>query len=368
MKVLFDHQIFSTQRYGGISRYFFNLNEGLNAIPGVSSSIAALYSENEYIQNSPVPLNNALGKKLFTGHNNRIYRWNGRYSSYKIKQAKFDVFHPTYYDPYFIKELKRPFVITVHDMIHELMGNQFTDNNEVVAQKKLLIDKAAAVIAISGYTQNDIIKFYPEAADKISVIHHGYQFSKLSVEGQLTLPAKYLLFVGERYFYKNFTGFVKAIAGLLNKDKDLTLICAGGGKLTAAEQELFAQLDITSQVQQISATEAELCQLYQQAAVFVFPSFIEGFGLPLLEAFNAGCPVAASDNTCFPEIGGDAVAYFDPHNAESMRQAVKSILTDDSIRAEYIAKGSQRLKLFTIKKQVEQTLELYMAVADKINL
>src|SRR4051812_43974399 len=131
MRILYDHQTFSTQRYGGISRYFFNLNKGLNAIPGVSSSIATLYSENEYIKDSSIPLNNGLGRKLFTGHNNRIYRWNRRYSSYKIRQGNFDIFHPTYYDPYFIGDLKKPFVLTVHDMIHELMADQFTDNNDV---------------------------------------------------------------------------------------------------------------------------------------------------------------------------------------------------------------------------------------------
>jgi glycosyltransferase involved in cell wall biosynthesis len=363
VKILFDHQTFSTQRYGGISRYFFNLNQGLKAVPGVQSSIATLYSENAYIDSKDVPFNNALGRKLFSNHQNRIYRWNRRYSAYKIKQGDFDVFHPTYYDPYFVDDLKKPFVLTVHDMIHELMADQFTDNNQVIAQKKLLIERADAIIAISGHTQSDILKFYPAAEDKISVIHHGYHFTAGQTAGQLSLPAKYILFVGERYFYKNFTGFAKAVAPLLNADTELKLICTAGGKFTPGELELFAQLNITGQCSQLNATEMELHQLYQQAAVFVFPSFTEGFGFPLLEAFTAGCPVAASDNSCFPEIGGDAVAYFDPYNAESMYKAVKRILTDDSTRAEYVDKGRQRLKLFTIKKQVEETLELYMEVA-----
>ena len=362
MRVLFDHQTFSTQKYGGISRYFFNLNAGLNASPGVSSNIATLYSENEYLKNSAIPLNNGLGKKLFKGHNNRIYRWNRRYSAYKIRQGKFDVFHPTYYDPYFIGDLKKPFVLTVHDMIHELMTDQFTDNNNVIAQKKLLITKADAVIAISNHTKNDILKYYPEAASKITVIHHGYQFSQQGTAAQLTLPKKYLLFVGERYFYKNFTGFVEAVAPLLNEDKGLHVICAGGGKITAAEQELFARLNITAQIQQISATDAELHQLYQQATVFVFPSLSEGFGFPLLEAFTAGCPVAASNNSCFPEIGGNAVTYFDPHHADSMHKAVEVLLNDGPMRIDLVKKGKERLKIFTIEKQVHETLDLYQKI------
>lgn len=362
MKILFDHQTFSTQRYGGISRYFFNLYKGFNNTPGVSGKIATLYSENEYIKESPVPLNNGFGKKVFAGHQNRIYRWNKRYSSLLIRKNNFDIFHPTYYDPYFLTDLKKPFVLTVHDMIHELMATEFTDNNKVIEQKKLLIEKAAAVIAISQYTKSDIIKFYPEAEAKIRVVYHGYEYKAGNKPANLTLPHKYILFVGERYFYKNFVGMVKAIAGLLKQDSDLKLICTGGGKFTVAELDLFTDLGISDQCRQISATDTELHQLYQQATVFVFPSFSEGFGFPLLEAFTAGCPVAASDNSCFPEIGGDAAAYFNPNEEESIADTVSKLLADPALRQSYIQKGYERLKYFSIEKCVEETLAVYREV------
>jgi glycosyltransferase involved in cell wall biosynthesis len=358
VRVLFDHQTFSIQRYGGISRYFVNLNNGLNKVPGVHSEIAALYTENEYLKSTPVPLNNAWGKKLFSGHFNRIYRWNSRYCNFKIRRNNFNVFHPTYYDPYFIAGLKKPFVLTVHDMIHELMPNQFADNDKVVAQKKLLINRADAIIAISEYTKGDIIKFYPQVEDKITVIHHGYSFeTHSSVEGGHN--GKYILFVGERPFYKNFSNFLKALAPLLSADKDLKLICTGGGAFSADELQLVASLNITGQCHQVNVTDGELQQLYTDALVFVFPSFIEGFGLPLLEAFNAGCPVAASNTSCFPEIGGNAIAYFDPHHVESIRETITTLLTDSDKRSGYITRGRERLKLFSIEKQVQQTLDVY---------
>jgi len=97
----------------------------------------------------------------------------------------------------------------------------------------------------------------------------------------------------------------------------------------------------------------------------VFPSLIEGFGIPLLEAFSAGCPVAASNNTCFPEIGNDAIAYFDPTDKTSILNSVQQILSDDTVRHNYIQKGYERLKLFTIEKQVQQTVNLYRQVAAK---
>jgi glycosyltransferase involved in cell wall biosynthesis len=364
VKILFDHQIFSMQRYGGISRYFFNLYNGLNATHDVSSSIAALFAENEYIKNIP-PLNNTIGEKLFSGHANRINRWNRRYSKLKIKLNNFDVFHPTYYDPYFLDEIKKPFVVTVYDMIHEVMADKFTDNNNVIAQKKLLINKAAAVIAISEYTKQDIIKFYPGAASKITVIHLGYVATENQAPANPNLPEPYILFVGERNFYKNFTGMVKAIAGLLNKNKELKLLCTGGGKFTTEEQALFNQLNISSQCEQINATETSLNQLYRQARLFVFPSFAEGFGLPLLEAFAAGCAVAGSNNTCFPEIGRGAIAYFDPYDAESMANTIQTMLTDEHKRATYISAGYERLKHFTIQKQVNETVAIYRKVAEK---
>lgn len=361
MKILFDHQTFSIQRFGGISRYFVNLNNGLNQLPGTSSEIAALYSENEYLKGAQVPLNNAFGKKLFTGHFNRIYRWNRRYCNLKIRRGNFDVFHPTYYDPYFISDLKKPFVLTVHDMIHELLPRQFPDNDKVVAQKKEMITRADAIIAISAYTKADIIKFYPQVADKITVIHHGFSF-EAQPDKELKRDGNFILYVGERPFYKNFTNMVKGIAPLLNKDKDMQLICTGGGKFSADELQLFSSLNINRQCRQVSATDQELQQLYTKARVFVFPSFIEGFGLPLLEAFNAGCPVAASNASCFPEIGGDAIAYFDPHNPKSINETIRTLLTDNNLRAAYITRGYQRLQLFSIAQQVAQTLEVYTSV------
>lgn len=365
MKVLYDHQTFSTQRYGGISRYFFNLYQYINQRVGNSAAIASLYSYNEYIKAINVPMNNALGRKIFTGHQNRIYRWNRRYSTRKLKQGNFDVFHPTYYDPYFLDDLKKPFVLTVHDMIHEVMADQFTDNNNVIAQKKLLIDRANAVIAISNHTKNEILKFYPDAAAKITVIHHGFEPATPTTVSNLNLPDKYLFFVGERYFYKNFVGMVKAIAPLLNNDSSLQLLCTGGGEFKADELRLFNELGISGQCRQINANDADLQQLYRQAALFIFPSFAEGFGFPLLEAFTAGCPVAASDNSCFPEIGGDAVVYFDPYDAQSMASAVNNVLTDGALRDRLITKGTERVTQFTMDKCVKETVALYNKVTGK---
>jgi glycosyltransferase involved in cell wall biosynthesis len=360
-KILFDHQTFTIQRYGGLSRYFADLSTGLNQLPGVRAEIATLHSENEYIKNIDVPLNNALGKKLFGGRFGRTYRWNGRYSSFKIRLGNFDLLHPTYYDPYFLKDLKKPYVITIPDMIYEVLPHQFADSTKVIAQKKTVMEHADAIVAISEYTKQDIIKFYPQFEDKIAVIPLSSDFTGMPAPVPNTI-GRFILFVGERKNYKNFTAFVKAIAPLLNEDKELKLVCTGGGKFTAEEEQLLTTLHIANQCLQINAVEDELKQLYTQAQVFVFPSYQEGFGIPLLEAFHANCPVAAANASCFPEIGGNAPAYFDPHNADSMYNTIKAVLNDNELRAELIHKGKQQVKLFSGEKVVERSLALYNKV------
>jgi glycosyltransferase involved in cell wall biosynthesis len=285
LKILFDHQKFSLQRYGGISRYFANLNKGLNAQPGISSKIAALYSENEYVKNEPFILNNSLGKKFLAGKSNKIYKWNRRYSRWSVRLGNYDIFHPTYYDPDFLKDIKKPYVVTVHDMVYELYPQNFSDAVEVIAKKKAIITQANAIIAISQYTKRDILRIFPELEPKIHVVHHGYILGDEKSGAVIQTPQNFILFVGQRWHYKNFEGFIKAISPLLAQDANLNLVCAGGGKFTIEEEALLTQLKVNKQCIQLNVTDAELKQLYQKAQLFVYPSQQEGFGLPILEAF-----------------------------------------------------------------------------------
>jgi glycosyltransferase involved in cell wall biosynthesis len=363
MKVLFDHQIFSMQKYGGISRYFAGLHQGVNALPGNQSRISVLYSENEYIKNEAIPFNNNLGAKLFSTHYNRKYRWNRRYSAYYLRRNNFDVFHPTFYDDYFLPYLKKPLVLTVHDMIHELHTELFDNTaHEIIRQKKALIDKADAIISISAHTKSDIVKLYPHVAAKISVVHHGFVLNNSTHNPIPDLPHDYILFVGDRWHYKNFSLFVTAISGLLRSNKSLKLICTGGGAFTPAENELLASLHIQDQCMQMGVTDAGLAQLYRQAKVFVFPSLQEGFGLPLLEAFANHCPVVCSNITSLPEVAGDAAIYFNPTEPDSIVQAVTQVLHGPALQQELKNKGQQRLALFSFDACVKNTLNVYQSV------
>ena len=361
MKILFDYQAFSLQRYGGISRYFINLYRGFES-GGIDCSLNMLYSENYYLNELRAEHNRNLLKGFFKNRVKRYSRWNKRYALAILPFTEFDIFHPTYYDPYFIKKVRKPVVVTVHDMIHEKFPQLFTDAQQIIADKKKVIERADAVICISNATKKDLLDIYPVYAGKVHVVHHGY-FDKTqtsqTLHHKLNLPANYLLFVGERWHYKNFINLILGVKNILNKYPDLHLICVGGGSFSNSEISLLAENAITSQCYQVTADENLLNILYQNAKAFVFPSLDEGFGLPVLEAFAAGCPVIMSNTNVFKEVGGHAALYFDPNDNEDIEDKISQVLFSTNQQACMKEKGKERLKQFSATRCIEQTIQVY---------
>lgn len=361
MKILFDHQAFSNQKYGGISRYFANLHYGLSASTDVESKLGLVFTHNAYINKKSLPAGGLL--EPIIKKQSRRNKYNKWYCRHLLRQGDFDVFHPTYYNPYFLDSVKKPFVITVHDMIHELYPHYFATQDALTAgYKKQVINKADHIIAISECTKRDLQKFYSIPDDKITVIYHGYKMSNDFVSSpRVEVRDKYLLFVGDRAVYKNFGLFVDATAPLLLK-YDLQLICSGGGDFTTTEQEVFSKVNITDRIQQISASDADLAALYANAEAFVYPSLYEGFGLPVLEAFSNNCPVIMSNTSSLPEVGGDAAQYFDPMSQSSIASAIEAVISNKNLQSELRTKGKQRLNLFNFDNTLKQTINVYKQV------
>jgi glycosyltransferase involved in cell wall biosynthesis len=362
-KVLFDHQKFSEQKYGGISRYFSSLIDGVKRDEQFELQLGVLYTDNYYIKDERQPLNNGFGKLLLRGKSPKIYKWNKQYSKYLIKKGDFDVFHPTYFNPYFLKLIKKPYVITVHDMIYERLPDYFLTGDLLPVWKKRTIEAATGIIAISESTRNDLIEVLNVPADKIKVIHHGIDLdTALVTETVAGLPDKYILFVGERNNYKNFFRYIECCKQLSIDYPQLHFVFAGGGPFQISDSDFINRFNLADKCIQLNATDAQLNYLYQNAALFVFPSLYEGFGLPLIEAFKAGCPVAASNNSSFPEIGGNAISYFNPSDVQSIINACKLLLDSDTVRANYITNAFERVKLFPLQKQIDATLNFYKSV------
>lgn len=365
MKILYDHQIFTSQKYGGISRYFYELIREFSNDQDVNYEIPLLVSNNHYISDKKfVNYVDLLPKKQFRGKT-RIFNYlNKPNTILKLKQQKFDIFHPTYYDPYFLTYLgNKPFVLTVYDMIHEKFSDMFPQTDKTTEQKRLLVEKATKIIAISQSTKKDLIELLGTDESKIEVVYHGNSmFPKSNISIEYEIPRKYLLFVGGRGTYKNFERFIKSIAGLLNQDKELFVVCAGGGKFSNYEIEQFKELGISKQILQFNLDDDSLAYFYKNALAFIFPSLYEGFGIPILESFACGCPLLCSDVSSLPEVAGEAAYYFNPYSEESTRGAVLRVLNDTNLRKDLITKGQERLKKFSWKQTAEQTKKVYESI------
>lgn len=367
MKILYDHQIFSTQYFGGISRYFYELMNCFKKDAEVDYEVALKYTHNQYLKNSDKgKYCELLGNIRFKGKRRLQYLINQHISRVSIKKQKFDILHPTYYDPYMLKAIRnKPLVLTIYDMIHEIFPELFGKQDRTSEKKRVLAEKAAKIIAISETTKKDIIRFYHLDESVVTVVPLGYKFQKRTSEGiasRIRLPEKYILYVGERYAYKNFRPFIKTLAKFISSRDDLYIVCAGGGNFTQEERHLFKTLKLSDRIKQWSVNDDMLALLYKQAAVFIFPSLYEGFGLPVLEAFANECPVLVSRVGSLPEVAGDAALYFNPKDGSSIESSVNQIINNDNLRREIVAKGIARLKRFTWEKTAEATKGVYQSI------
>jgi len=365
MRVLYDHQIFDSQLFGGISRYYVELLRHLRATPGTSASLGAAFSNNAYLPELAPP----RPRRFFPGvralrKGGHLGWLNRRASLAALRRGDFDLFHPTYYEPWFLPHLEgRPYVVTVYDMVHERSPELFAADDPTSGWKATLIRGAARVIAISENTRGDLVRLLGVAPERVSVVHlAAAPLGQPGAPRPAGLPARYLLFVGQRGAYKNFLPWLEAVAPLLAADRALGVVCAGGRPFHAAERATLVRLRVEGQVQHRPAVDdATLGALYQHATAFAFPSRYEGFGLPLLEAFLAGCPVVASGVSSLPEVGGDAAAWFDPVDQVSMREVTAGVLGDAGLRRGLAERGALRARAFSWARTAAETLTCYEA-------
>lgn len=349
MKILYDYQAFE-QEIGGVSRYFVELVKHLKS--RAECQFPTLFSNNVYLSSK----NKIQYKKI----DNHVYNWgikhiNQIYSKFKIQKGDFDIFHATEYNDYFKSALNKPLVITIHDLIFE----RVLKNKYVLDRKKWQIINADKIIAISDYTKNELLQYYPMIdSKKVTVIHHGYArhncaYNKINI--------KFILYVGGRYEYKNWKRFIIAASDLLKRDPELNIICTGH-PFTRVELELIESLKISSQVQSMFVTDEQLLNLYHNALFFVYPSLIEGFGMPILEAFSCNCPVCLSSSSVFPEVAGTAAEYFDPHDIDSIKIAMLKLWENTTLRDELAVRGEVKLSEYSWEKTANHTFQVYKSL------
>lgn len=355
MRILYDYQAF-IQRIGGVSRYAIELINHLSK--DVDAILPPILTDNVYIkqekwQHRSFCENNTSPRKY------NVYKTlNIVQSIYKLRCSDYDIFHPLFVNPYFINHTKKPVVITIHDLNHDKFPDLMPNGRKVIEKERKVCERADAIIAISHETKDDLMKFHDVPEEKIVVVYHGMDQSLINSNGNRLHEAPYLLYIGGRNRYKNFKTFLKGFSVMKEK---MDLVCTGSS-FSDEEKELIKQLGIQDRIYQSFVSDSELYNLLCNAEAFVYPSLAEGFGIPILEAFRCSCPCIVSDIQCFHEVGGDAVLYFNPNDADSIAMTIDKNISNGEKLAAMRKLGRERLRQFTWEKCAANTELVYKSL------
>ena len=365
IKVILDHQIFGWQKYGGISRYFYELATKFNSGSDISLDILAPRYITRYFNEEN--LINTHGQFLEkTSLHPRILRtMNYFLANIKVRDLEPQIIHETYFAAMgYLKPKKTKTILTVYDLIHEKFPENFSKYDPTIYEKKLAIQRADHILAISHNTKADLLEFYDIPEEKITVTHLGFDLlASHHITPVIPEISPYILFVGNRGGHKNFSKLLIAYQNNKALSNNYKLVCFGGGQFTEDEHNLMKSLCISNNsLVQVSGDDGVLSQYYQKASVFVYPSEYEGFGIPPLEAMNYSCPVVCSNVSSIPEIVGQAGHYFNPLDTDDIGKKIEDVLFDKQLSDQLISNGQDRLTQFSWERCATETISVYTKV------
>lgn len=318
------------------------------------------------------PLPNTLLKEIF-----REQKLPFRFKKYKV-----DVCHIPYFASGFSQRTKN--VVTIHDMA----PYQFPIYNGSFfrriyhAYTTHTVTKADFFITISKFSRDEIIKFTGIPGKKIGVIPLGVDASFRPIKNidqlescrkKYNLPKKFILYVGGFDIRKNVINLLRAFISLNEEVKiQHKLVLVGNIPVNKKLIMRGAVIDVIRLIKELEISQdvympgfidgADLPAVYSLADLFVFPSLYEGFGLPVLEALSCGTPVVASGSSSIPEIIDRKELLFDSMNVSEIKEKIKWMLEDSSIRKDFSLWGIERAKIFSWEKTAEKTLQIYEKV------
>jgi glycosyltransferase involved in cell wall biosynthesis len=292
-----------------------------------------------------------------------------------VRQDRPDLLHVQYTGPVFTKV---PLVVTVHDVSFLEYPQYFTRFR--AAQLKLTVrrtvQRAAAILTPSEFSRTAILRHYRLDQDKVVVVHNAVssefrpidrQTAQGAIERKFAIPGPFVLTVGDLQPRKNHLGLLQAFEELLRTHPQLPHRLVFVGKETWYSKDLHRAVAKSRIAERVHFTgfveDAELVQFYGACDLFVFPSFYEGFGLPILEAMACARAVVSSNTTAMPEVADGAGILFDPDSTEQMTRALRDVLVDPELRVRLERLGSQRAAAFSWERAAERTLQVYSRVA-----
>ena len=361
----------------GLGRYTQKLIENLEKIDKINQYFIFLIKDNidEYEPKS------SNFKKVLAD-----YRWYTLSEQVKLpfllKKYKLDLMHfPHFNIPIFYR---KKFIVTIHDLIliHFPTVKGTTLNPIIYWMKFLLykiviksaIIKSEAIIAVSQFTKNDILRNYKINPKKIEVTYEAcddYCMLSPNIDNEILsrygIIKPYIMYVGNAYPHKNLEGLVLAFKKLRenSKHKDTQLALVGKEDYFYNKLKSFV---IKHEIKNVVFTgyvpDYELDIFFHNVALYVWPSLYEGFGLSPLEAMAKGAPVISSDHPCMREILGDSVYYFDGTNIDEMTAAIDIVLSNPKIRRDLIKRGYDQIRKYSWKRMAIKTLDIYTRIFD----
>lgn len=379
MKIGIDARFLTHPQAGGFKTYTENL------IP----ALASVDAENEYIlyvdrlptPEIKIPLQPNFTWRVVAGQLPMIgMPWREQVGlAWQLSKDKPDLFHaPCLTAPL---RLNCRLVVTIHDTIW-LFPEKFRQGKSLSLQRKMMerynhlipkraVHQAAVILTVSHAARESIIQHLGVAADRVQVTYEAPNPLYRPIDGRekvealrqtRQLPSEFILAIGSADPRKNITTLVHAYALLPAslRERFRLVIVWTHTLLTTELAGQVEKLGLTNQVQFLmQVSNEELVLLYNAAALFVFPSLYEGFGLPPLEAMACGAPVVAANNSSIPEIAGDAALFFQAEDVTSIASVIAKVLTDETLRLDLINKGYQHVSTFSWEKCARQTIEAY---------
>jgi glycosyltransferase involved in cell wall biosynthesis len=353
-------------------------------------SLSEYYPQNEYYLFNPKASERFKidGKNIHeirpAGFLSKLFSafWRSSLVKKDLEQLDIDLYHGLSHEiPLGIEQTGIKSVVTIHDLIHERYPEQYNPIDVRIYQKKFryACENANRVIAISEQTKKDIIQFYKTPAEKIRVCYQSCNpgfgkkidsATKAKARLDYRLPAEFFLYVGSIIERKNLLNVCKAMF-ILRKDFDIPLVVIGdGGKYKQQVKDYIRQNGLEDKIIFLSEspaakasvrfqTAADFPAIYQSAIAMIYPSFFEGFGIPVLEALWSGLPVITSNVSCLPEAGGDAAYYVNPANAEEIAIGMKRIYLEKELAATMKEKGWNHAQRFTQKTCADAVMKVY---------
>lgn len=356
-RVLFDGEAFLRHRRSGITRYFAELIAQYRTSPtlGVEAITPYKYVANAHLAASAphqfrqIPLPSRYRHPILETLNAR-----------RAKRAPVpDLVHHSLYELSALNAIQAPRVCTVYDFTFELRPDLFPGQEAALRDKRVFLERCDLLLCISQTTYDDLQRVHPDL-DKPAVVtplgvsQHFLAPTPVSIRG---LPERYLLHVGNRHVHKNVDVLLRAFAEIVRLDPSLRLVLSGQG--LPNETARLRELGIEDRVVFLSATDEQLPWLYHRAQAFVFPSLYEGFGLPVLEAMAAGCPVVIAATPALVEVAGDDASIFAPDDVDSLVALLQDVI-GDPIRAKSMREtGARRAATYTWRRTAELTASAY---------